>query len=109
MVGPLRFYPPYTNGLVVHATFFCLVVGGLPLPTPLVVRPLKKNTFFYLCLPLRQKVLLVFYRFVCGGGWEVRVRDQEDGGGGPGTVQYSTVHKKSPFKYFVKFKVNRVH
>ena len=22
MVGPLRFYPPYTNGLVVHATFF---------------------------------------------------------------------------------------
>ena len=27
VVGPLRFYPPYTNGLVVHATFF---------PTPLV-------------------------------------------------------------------------
>ena len=22
VVGPLRFYPPYTNGLVVHATFF---------------------------------------------------------------------------------------
>ena len=22
MVGPLRFYPPYTYGLVVHATFF---------------------------------------------------------------------------------------
>ena len=22
MVGPLRLYPPYTNGLVVHATFF---------------------------------------------------------------------------------------
>ena len=22
MVGPLRFYPPYTNGLVVNATFF---------------------------------------------------------------------------------------
>ena len=30
---------------------FCLVVGGLPLPTPLVVRPLKK-TLFYVCLPL---------------------------------------------------------
>ena len=27
---------------------FCLVVGGLPLPTPLVVRPLKKH--FYLCV-----------------------------------------------------------
>ena len=26
--------------------------GGLPLPTPLVVRPLKKNHFFYVCLPL---------------------------------------------------------
>ena len=22
VVGPIRFYPPYTNGLVVHATFF---------------------------------------------------------------------------------------
>ena len=22
VVGPLRFYPPYTNGIVVHATFF---------------------------------------------------------------------------------------
>ena len=22
VVGPLRFYPPYTNGLVVHDTFF---------------------------------------------------------------------------------------
>ena len=22
VVGPLRFYPPYTNGLVVHAIFF---------------------------------------------------------------------------------------
>ena len=22
VVGPLRFYPPYTNGLVVNATFF---------------------------------------------------------------------------------------
>ena len=24
VVGPLWFYPPYTNGLVVHATFFFL-------------------------------------------------------------------------------------
>jgi len=24
VVGPLRFYPPYTNGLVVHTTFFLL-------------------------------------------------------------------------------------
>ena len=23
VVGPLRLYPPYTTGLVVHATFFC--------------------------------------------------------------------------------------
>ena len=22
VVGPIRFYPPYTNGLVVHATYF---------------------------------------------------------------------------------------
>ena len=26
VVGPLRFYPPYTNGLVVHANFFFLVL-----------------------------------------------------------------------------------
>ena len=24
-VGPLRFYPPYTNGLVVHATFLYII------------------------------------------------------------------------------------
>ena len=24
VVGPIRFYPPYTNGLVVHATFLCV-------------------------------------------------------------------------------------
>ena len=24
VVGPLRFYPPYTNGLVVHTLFFSL-------------------------------------------------------------------------------------
>ena len=24
VVGPLRFYPPYTNGLLVYATFFLL-------------------------------------------------------------------------------------
>ena len=47
MVCPLRFYPPYTNGFVVNATFyftldlyekkwFALVVG---------VRPLKKMLF----------------------------------------------------------------
>ena len=28
MVGPLRFYPPYTNGLMVHDTFFfCLIMA----------------------------------------------------------------------------------
>ena len=30
VVGPLRFYPPYINGLVVHATlfyFFCLIIA----------------------------------------------------------------------------------
>ena len=26
VVGPLRFYPPYTNGLVVHVTFFLVLV-----------------------------------------------------------------------------------
>ena len=26
VVGPLRFNPPYTNGLVVHATFFSFFV-----------------------------------------------------------------------------------
>ena len=26
VVGPLEFYPPNTNGLVVHATFFFLVL-----------------------------------------------------------------------------------
>ena len=39
VVGPLRFYPPYTNGLVVHAT-------------PLVVRPLKT---LFLCLSSLSK------------------------------------------------------
>ena len=85
VVGPLRFYPPYTNGLVVHATFFSfffsLIIawngfwqfflffpvfglkqpdfrekkwffawwsGGFTLPTPLVVRPIKKH--FFLCV-----------------------------------------------------------
>ena len=59
VVGPLRFYPPYTNGLVVHAGcqkkrfFFAQWSGGFTLPTPLVVRPLKKP-FFYVYLPLRS-------------------------------------------------------
>ena len=119
VVGPLRYYPPYTNGLVVHTTFFLLFFsliivsngfrqfffllqfwakkgkfcfrtnelvkvwtkmsyfiknifimqlpgefsiyrkkwffaqwsGGLPLPTPLVVRPLKKTLFFMCVFP----------------------------------------------------------
>ena len=61
---------PYTNGLVVHATFkpvifsLCsfpvnflhlykkkVVGGGLPLPTPLVVRPIKKTNFFMFVFP----------------------------------------------------------
>ena len=38
---------------------FCLVVGGgLPLPTPLVVRPLKKSTFFMCVFPYRHHPLL---------------------------------------------------
>ena len=28
VVGPLRFYPPYTNGLVVHATFFLFIFNS---------------------------------------------------------------------------------
>ena len=37
-VGPLRFYPPYTNGSVVHATsgFLLSGQGGFTLPTPLI-------------------------------------------------------------------------
>ena len=30
VVGPIRFYPPYTNGLVVHATFFYFLVLNQP-------------------------------------------------------------------------------
>ena len=59
VVEPLKFYPSYTNGLVVHAVFiekrcfFCLVVegGGFTLSTPLVVRPLKKKLFFMCVFP----------------------------------------------------------
>ena len=47
VVGPLRFYPPFTNGLLVHAA----VGEGVSLPTPLVVRPLKNTLSFYVCLP----------------------------------------------------------
>ena len=64
VVGPLRFYPPYTNGFMVHAPlfFFSLIIffqflpnfwaetagfwlWGFTLPTLLVVRTLEK-TFF---------------------------------------------------------------
>ena len=46
MVGPLRFYPPYTNGLVVHATKKALFYVCLPL-----VVQLLKNTFFLHVIP----------------------------------------------------------
>ena len=32
VVGPLRFHPPYTNGLVVHATFFLSFLFSLVMP-----------------------------------------------------------------------------
>ena len=56
MVGPLRFYPPYTNGLVVHANFrekvdFCFVVRGVYPPYTLS-GPTTKKTLFCVCLPL---------------------------------------------------------
>ena len=50
VVGPLRFYPPYTNGLVVHATFFpffCLIIAWC---WPKKISPifgLKKAIFFF--------------------------------------------------------------
>ena len=60
MVGPLRFYPLYTYGLVFHATFFgpktdfgnfffsnfWAKKAGFTLPTPLMVRPLKKKKLY---------------------------------------------------------------
>ena len=83
VVGPLRMYPLYTYGLVVHATFFslfcslimawngfwqfflflpnfwknavfCLLVKGVSLTTPLMVRPLKKNLFLFVCKGSRE-------------------------------------------------------
>ena len=79
MVGPLRFYPPYTNGLGVHATFlllsnfanfffffqifglkqpdfrekkcfFCLVVRGVYPPYTLSGPTTKKTLYFYVSL-----------------------------------------------------------
>ena len=50
LVGPLRIYPPFTNDLVVHATFglnvFWLVVRGVYPPYTLSGSTTKKNTFF---------------------------------------------------------------
>ena len=39
VVGPLRFYPPYTNDLVVHVTFFFSLI---------MARNRFENFFFYL-------------------------------------------------------------
>ena len=39
---------------------FCLVVGGVTPPPLLVVRPLKKPLFFYVCLPLTLHFSLLF-------------------------------------------------
>ena len=68
---------------------FCLVVGGLPLPTPLVVRPLKK-TLFYVCLPLvcDKKNTIYFWidgRYRTGGG-------RGGGGGREGLKQIHDSH-----------------
>ena len=71
VVGPLRFYPPFTNGFMVHATkqfspfieknvVFCLVVGGVTPPYTLSGTTTKKNTLFYVCLPLVGKLILSY-------------------------------------------------
>ena len=49
VVGPLRFYPPYTNGLVVHAKWF-FAYGSLPTPLLAVGPTTKKKNLFYVCL-----------------------------------------------------------
>ena len=55
VVGPLRFYPPYTNGLVVHAT-------------PLVVRSLK--TLFLCVSSLSKRSKYGFEKsMVFGNSW----------------------------------------
>ena len=52
MVEPLRFYPPYTNGLVVHAAFLEKSVfllsgqGGLPYT---LSGPTTKKKHFFMC------------------------------------------------------------
>ena len=89
VVGPLRFYPPYTNGLVVYAfltifsfssqflgsrilekkCFFAEWSGGFTLPTPLVVRPLK-----YVCLPQVSSKKLSLQTSKC---FRLRIRKDE--------------------------------
>ena len=49
VVGPLRISPPYTNGLVVHLCFFCLVVRGVTPPHTLS-GPTTKKTLFFMCV-----------------------------------------------------------
>ena len=57
VVEPLKFYPSYTNGLVVHAVFiekrcfFCLVVeGGGVYPLYTLSSQTTKKTHFFLCV-----------------------------------------------------------
>ena len=76
VVGPLRFYPPYTEGFfsnnslkriltfffsnfwakktgfIEKKVVFCLVVGGVYPPYTLS-SPTTKKTLFYVCLPLQ--------------------------------------------------------
>ena len=75
VVGPLKFFPPPPNGLVVHATLqlpgefspfiekkvvFCLVVGGVTPPPLLVVRPLKKPLFFMCVFPNASSIWVIY-------------------------------------------------
>ena len=60
--GPLFFSPILS--IFFSPIFLLSGRGGFSLPTPLVVRPLKKNNFFYVCL------LLVMYIF--GGNIKIK-------------------------------------
>ena len=44
MVGPLRFYPPYPNGLVVHATFLKKIFS--------LINSLKRILTIFFLLPI---------------------------------------------------------
>ena len=62
MVGPLRFYPTYTNGLLVHdfRDFFFLLSGQGSLPPYTLSGLTTKKNIIYECLPLFQSSFSLF-------------------------------------------------